>query len=97
MKNWYRNLHPLTKATYITGLVGSIAIIIHDAKAIRKIEQEKRKKIREWELMNESALEASKKRFERLVNDPDSTAADLMVALKEEQEFWEVIGNQPMY
>ena len=65
-------------------------------KVVRK-ERGKRKKIREWELMNSSAIRASKERLMRMVADPESTPREILVALEEEQEFLKIIQNQPMY
>lgn len=62
-----------------------------------RIEMEKRKKIQEWTLMNQEALKSVKTTWEEVSNDPDATAADLMKAFHEGNQFLNLINDQPMY
>lgn len=78
------------------GAIVVIAGVISHTKVVRA-ERKKRKQIEEWETTAKSAIAASRARLERMINDPNTTAADLLQAWLEENEFMKLIRDQPMY
>ena len=85
-----------TKFAY--GYIGVVAVgfLCMYSEAARN-ERQKRKKIREWELMNKSAITASRRRLADMALDPDVTSHDMIVAFREETQFLNIVQNQPMY
>jgi hypothetical protein len=96
MNNWWNKQYPATKVLYMAGGAYTVGWIATFAKAFRS-EYKKRKKIEQWETMNRSAIRASMGRLVQMAEDPDTTAADLWIAMEEEEQFLRIIQNQPMY
>lgn len=94
--NKWKNLYPQTKVIYIIGGCFTAMFCKEFVKAYRAESRKQKKKIREWELMNESAVNAARDRLVQIMQDPDVTAAELWKALEEETEFMQLIYNQPM-
>lgn len=78
------------------GLAAVVGAASYYVSTVR-VERKKRKKIEEWKLMNQQALQASAERWDRLAADPNSTAQELLDAFVEESQFLDLVLKQPMY
>lgn len=80
---------------YVTaGLLTAGAVFY--ARIVRP-ERKKRKQIKEWETNVRSAIEAARERLLRIALEPEATLEDAAEAWREENEFIDLIRNQPMY
>lgn len=77
----------------------SVSVIIGTFQYVKtvKAERAKREKIQEWKQMNLDAVAAAAKRMRDIVFDPEVSLNEIAVVWKEENEFMELIRNQPKY
>lgn len=73
-------------------VVGSLLYYI---KTVRE-ERTKREKIEAWRLMNLDAIAGSRDRLMRVCTDPSISLVELAQVWNEENQFLELIKNQPM-